>query len=266
MAITEDWNSREIHNTHEATTLIRIFTMTTSDWESGGDGTITLPVVGQALDADHEDIRVTDIKCAWLNNTDCRATYTYSTRGFFNKSKRADKITSNVDSFNFTLGSDSGENFKNFLGIEKQWSVLWTASGGDRTPENAPPLLKYTPQIVWTQRMYLSTWDFGLIADRVGTINSAPFLKEYLNEQISRRGGSIIYISGDTWKWLFAGFESTEVGYNRHEISMSFVFNDDGWNTPYGVTTNMYATYDFNLLPKPNDENSSWDLSLRTTP
>ena len=269
MAVKELFNSRKLHVTHEARTIVKKYACTTADWANGGDSNITFPNIGDEFSDDNDDLRVTDITVDWRDNTNIFVNITYSTRGFFSHSNRADKISSIVDSFDMNVSVESADKtFTNFAGVIVDWPALWAAQGGSNTVDNAPPLAKYVPDVVWRQKMYVTEWNFDEMSAMVGTINATPFLPDYTTSTYVYTQGSgnqtVIASNSDVHKWLFAGFQTTDVGYQRQEITMTFLFNRKGWNTPYGFQTVMYIQADFGVLPRPNNEDDTWDLGIRT--
>ncbi len=270
MAVKELFDSRKLHVTHEATTVIKKWSCTTDEWAAGGDSNITFPNVGDEFSDEKKDLRVTDITVNWRDNTNVFVIATYSTRGFFSHSNRSDKISSIVDSYDINVSVESADKtFTNFAGVIVDWPTLWAAQGGTNTVDNAPPLAKYVPDIVFRQKMYLSKWNFDDMSSVVGTINGDVFLPDYTSGTYIFTQGSgsqtVIATTSDQGKWLFAGFQAVDVGFQRQEVTMTFLFNKRGWNTPYGFLTVMYAQSAFSLLPRPTSEDDSWDLDIRDT-
>lgn len=264
MAVTELYTTREMHITKEGTTVTRYFTCSNVDFNNGGDGTITLPVVGDIWSDSRPDLRVTDVRVYWLSNENCRYEATYSTRGMASREQRVNKVSSMRDVFDFntqTVDVTAG-GFKDTDGNPQIWADLWAAEGGNNTVENAPPLVRYVPNIVWTSIIYQENWIWNDVKDAFGKVNNTDFLKQYYIEH----GQKVDVTGDDTGKWLFAGFNATEVSEGVYELTMMFLYDDDGWNTPYGISssTKMYGTANFRTaLPWPTDKDDYVDDGLR---
>jgi hypothetical protein len=256
MAVVELFTSREMHITKEGTTLTRYFSCSNTDWNAGGDGTTTLPIIGDTFSDARPDLRVTDIRNRWRTNLECEVEVTYSKQGMSFRNRETDKVASMRDDFDFGVQAVNALKFHDTDGNAKEWPALY----GD---EDAPDLIWYRPSITYTAKMYLSNWDWNRVKDTIGKVNSSDFIKQYY---IKKGEEESIDISGDdTGKWLFSGFNATQVSQGVYEIIMQFQYNDEGWNTPHDVssTIKMYGTADFNLLPWPTDYDTTIDDGLR---
>ncbi|KKN71433.1 hypothetical protein LCGC14_0421550 [marine sediment metagenome] len=255
MAIVELYTSREMHITKEGTTLTRYFSISDDDWNAWTDGTTTLPEIGEIFSENRPDLRVTDIRNRWRSNKECEVEFTYSKMGMNFREKETDKIASMRDTFDFSVQAVSGMKFHDTDANAKEWPVLYGS-------EDAPDLIWYRPNITYSTKSYLSNWDWNKVKDSIGKVNSGDFMKQYYR----RTEESIIDITGnDTGKWLFTGFNATQLSQGAYEIVMQFLYNDEGWNTPHGVSSSikMYGTANFDRLPWPDDYDTDIDDGLR---
>lgn len=255
MAIAELYISREMHITKEGTTVSRYFSCSDSDWNAWTDGTTELPRIGDTWSDDRPDLRVTDIRNRWRSNKECEVEVTYSKTGMSFREAETDKVASMRDTFDFSVQAVSGMKFHDTDDNAKEWPALYGS-------EDAPDLIWYRPNITYSIKMYLSNWQWNTVKDSIGKVNSADMMKQYYQ----KTGEDVVDITGDdTGKWLLAGFNATQTSQGVYEIVMQFLYNDEGWNTPHGVSSSikMYDTVDFNDLPWPTDNDTDIDDGLR---
>lgn len=254
MSITELWTSREMHITKDGTTITRYFTCTYDDWNAGTDGTTILPVIGDTWNDVRPDLRVTDVRLYWIDNLNCRIECLYSTKGMGFREGETDKVASVRDSFDFSVQAISGMKFHDTDTNAQEWPALYGS-------EDAPDLIWYRPNITYTQKMYLSNWNFTTVKNAIGKVNNSDFISQYY---VDVEGDSVDITGDDTGKWLFAGFNASQIRQGVYEILMTFLYNDEGWNTPHGASNiKMYGTANFSSLPFPTDTATEIDDGLR---
>jgi len=274
MAVVELSGSREMHITKDGSAMTRIYTCSPNDWNNGGDNYITLPIIGDYWDYDRSDLRVTDMRVYWPTNTQARVEATYSTGGTFHREKLADKVSSIKHTFDFSLEAVDGTTFVDTSGEEKNWPELWAAAHADYTVENAPPLIYYRPHLVLTERFNISGWDFNVAKDLMGAVNNADFLKQFKDKYPNQYRDIYYDVTGDdTGNWLMAGFHVEDTGDFNSEIILTYVYDWDGWNTPFSsqlakkgvsaIETNMYWKEDFDTRPYPENTDDDIDDGLR---
>ncbi len=291
MAVTELYTSREMHITKEGTALTQIFTCSDTDLNNWGDGTTALPIIGQAWSTVREDLRVTDIRTWWLNNKNCRVEALYSTVGLAYRSHLPDKTSSITSEFDFSLVTEDATRYWNYHPttsderVVKIWADVWEAASANNTVDNVPPLQVLKPSIVHTLTFNIEQWKFSEIRRLIGTVNDADFIKEIIYKRIDGKPGTKPHwepddaTGVDTGQWLFAGFNSRQVGDGNCEIVATFIYSfgfildetqtdeknkyPNMWNKPYGVTAYLYRRANFKNLPLPDDTDDDIDDGLR---
>jgi hypothetical protein len=268
-----------MHMTKEGTNITRKFTCTAADFDAGTDGENFLPVLTEAFSGDRPDLIVSDVMVYWLDNVNCRYEAMYSTRGSAQRDEIVDSSMSVRHSFNFSTSSQSADTFKRAtkqwnqeLGrdeyVGRTWQTFWEEQGKSG---KAPDLSWHRPHLVWTVKMYLSKWYFPTINSCIGGVNSNDFLKQWL---YLWPGREIDVTGDDTGKWLFAGFNSSQIAAAKFEVTMMFIYEDNGegavdppkgWNFPYGVenSVDLYPEVDFDSLPFPQQEGPGPNDGLR---
>ena len=264
MTVSELYTSRELHITKEGQTLTQVHTCSDADWNAGGDGITTLPKIGDLWNDERPDLIATDIRMYWLNNKNARVETTYSTLGFIFPENQPDKMSSTRESFDFSFtpiqltGEDAFWDYN--AGAAKTWASVYNATYAGEPVSQLP---RIQPQVVFTQKMNVSVWSWNRIRDSFAKVNDADFIVQW---QTNRTKGPEYFDStgDDTGKWLFMGFTADKVGDSNSEIVLTFLYNGEGWNTPYGLSNiYLYQTANFNLLPFPEDEDDFIEVGLR---
>jgi len=142
-------------------------------------------------------------------------------------------------------------------GTGPEWATYW-----ERVVE-LPPVPKPTANIIMTEKMNLSGWDWNAIKNTIGKVNQKDWLKAYVKKLGDRRVAWIDITGDDTGKWLFSGFRCEEIGYRNYEATLTYIHNYDGWNTPYGLTLGIYQTANFDVLPYPTNPDDTQNDGLR---
>ncbi len=261
MAVSENYKSRQLHITDEGTVLKQFFNATAEDWT---DENPDIPKVNDYW-LNRLDLIVTDVWVTWLDNTNCFIEVVYSTKGNVYRKKRADKVASVDETFDFSVSvEDASKYWDEDAEAPAIWSETWVANGGHEE-DDVPPLSIYKPKLAFIQKMYLSTWDFNTIVNAIGKINSSDWIRQMVRvEGRSRRNLFYDKTGDDTGLWLFAGFKAEQVGDANIEVTMEFIYSFEGWNTPYGVPgVYLYETTNFNALPFPTDRDNKTDDTIR---
>jgi hypothetical protein len=258
MTVSERAGSRKMHITKEGTTLTQIFTCTLTDWENEDSD---IPVIGDYWEV-RPELVVSDIWLTWIDNLNCEVEVIYSTKGVEFVEKRPDKVSAVKESYNFSTAVEAANEYIDASDSSaKIWSEVWVAAGNDE--DETPTLYIYRPKLVGNIQMFLSKWNFNDIVNTIGTTNSEDFLKQYVT-RFGRKYRDIPYdITGDdTGHWLFTGFRSERAGTDNYEINMEFIYSYTAWNSPYGVSANLYREVNFNtVLPYPTDTDNSLNIS-----
>jgi len=126
-----------------------------------------------------------------------------------------------------------------------------------------PPVPKPAANIVMVEKMNLNTWDWNAIKNTIGKVNESDWLKAYIKKLRDRRIAWVDVTGDDTGKWLFSGFHCDEIGYRNYEVTLTYIYNYDGWNTPYSLTLGIYETANFDVLPYPDDPDDTVNDGLR---
>lgn len=127
-----------------------------------------------------------------------------------------------------------------------------------------PPVPEPGPSITMTEKMNLTGWNWNDIINTIGKVNNTDWLKSYIKILKNRRVSWIDITGDDTGKWLFAGFHCDEIGYRNYEITLHYIYNAAGWNTPYGIAIGLYQTANFiSVLPYPVNPDDTVDDGLR---
>lgn len=275
MAVIEIYTSREMHITKEGTTITQIFSCSNTDWNAGGDGTTTLPIIGEKWSDARPDLCVTDIHNRWRSNLECIVEVTYSRGGFNYPHSLPDTRSSLEETFDFSfqpiqlidedpfwdfvsVDSDTGT-----AGTETAWKthyrITYPSKGIEPNPVPEP-----APHIVWTIKMNVSTWSWVTIKNALGKVNDVDFLKQYRVTK-SRPPAWEDETENDSGFWLFVGFNAVQIGSGN--IQVTYIFLHSGvrkWNEPWGVTDmNMYQKMNFWDLPFPEGEDDTVDEGLR---
>lgn len=264
MAITENVLSRNQHITAVGETITQVFDCTDSDWSNWLK--YKRPIIGTRWTPARQDLRVTDIRTTWINNTTTKVIVTYSTQGYVDPIGRANKISSQREVFDYSITPQSDNVFFNTDNDSKDWSVLWEAYKSG-TP--VPP--RYKPESIITHQRYmnLSYWNFNDVKNLINTVNKYKYLPTWAYRPKPKERISLGLEFTDVGKWLFAGFNSEKVGYKstsepNYEVALILMYLDDGWNTPYGITdTKAYEIKDWKDLPIPKDNYDGFSIGLR---
>jgi hypothetical protein len=269
MAVTEFYESRKMHLTAEGTTVMRVFTCTATDWNAGGDAGTTLPIVGDPWDVDiiRYDLRVTDINVYWLDNTNCRIEILYSTAGLSHSTHVPDAVSSKVEEFAMSTQPEViTDKYTDFTtGDRPSWGLAWEAASAGRKAADAPPITVHKANMTYSYKCNVSSWSYDTIRDAVGRINDSDMLVQWKSRVPGSLNRDAIYdaTGDDTGKWLFHDFSARAVGDKNWELSLTFLYNDFGWNSPESVPINLYGTFDPFDLPWPTDLYDRQDEGLR---
>jgi len=259
MAVTEHYTSREMHITKDGTTLTRIYTCTATDWNAQ----IDIPQVGDywSEDIDRLDLRVTDVTCYWLSNTNCRVEVLYSSKGVSHRTNIPDKFSSYEHSFDLTTSPRVVAKYWDATTSSvKVWAEEWT--GDD---DALPELEKYFPHMTFSYKCNVSSWDYTTIMNSIGKVNDADMIVQWKARVPTKYNRDTHYdaTGDDTGKWLFSGFTANTVGDANSELTFTFLYDPIGWNTPYGVSVNLYGTFSPFDLPFPDDVSTDVDDGIR---
>jgi hypothetical protein len=264
MAITEKYTSRSMHITREGTVLTQVFDCTDSDWNNWV--ALGKPTIGTQWSVWRPDLRVTDIKNGWESNTHCVVTVTYSTGGMMYPENRPDKVSSLREVYDYSYTPQTDFKFYNTDGASKDWEELWDEYKSG-TP--VPPRYPSEALITMQRSMNLTQWRWDIIRDSINHVNSDRWLNRVTGRSKPNENVMLGVSFDDIGKWLFAGFHSEKVGYvnqywPNYEVTYTFLYYDDGWNTPYGITDiKAYDTAAFKDLPAPDDYDDSENIALR---
>lgn len=139
----------------------------------------------------------------------------------------------------------------------------WETGGFWRWVIELPPVPEPCADIVMTEKMNVSSWNWNAIKDTIGKVNQADWLKAYVRKLRTRKVVWVDITGNDTGHWLLTGFHCDEIGYRNYEITLTYAHNYAGWNKPYGLTLGIYQTANFGVLPYPDDPDDTVDNGLR---
>ncbi len=274
MAVTENYKSREMHITKEGTTIMQYFDCNADDLPFAGQN--GLPLVGTPWSSYRQDMRCSDIRVWWKDGRNCTVEALYSTEGLSHRERRADKVSSVKNTFDFSLTQEEITSYSNYVtgGAPKKWSEEWVAADGDE--DNLPSLYKYTPNIVFIEKFYVDGWAWNDLKDGIGKVNNADFLRQMADKYPSNKRDleyRIVPGTDDTGNWLCAGIHAETIGDDNVEITITYLYKErlgganNGWNYEdngnLSVNTNMYQTYNFQNLPYPTNTDDTIDDDFR---
>ncbi len=105
---------------------------------------------------------------------------------------------------------------------------------------------------------------FNRVITNIKKINNAKFLFNHLQfGKVPTILHDVPQNFYDTKKWIFMGCDMRPIRSNCWEYQFHFVYNDQGWNTQHGVTTDMYATFDMVALFSDMDQRDTEDWISR---
>jgi len=262
--IRELYTSREMHITKDGANLTQYFSCSASDLNNWSDGIRSLPVIGMAWSPDREDLRVSDIRVRWVSNDECRVDVVYSTI----TPPMPDNIPNTRASIRLTWDFQYtpyyGETFYDVLtGEAKSWPEVYRQTKELDEDAPVPPMVKPGSNITFIEKGNIDNFNWNTVYCLVGRVNDRDFLQQ-LVQIPGHMYGDIVDVTGDdTGHWLYAGIHIEEVGYRNMEITSTFIFNEEPWNAPYGVTINAYRTANFSLRPIPADTDYQLNYGLR---
>jgi len=283
MAVTEKIESRAMHFSREIQSLPRKFICTWNDFNNGGDGIISLPVIGSYYSPARPDLICTDIQVNPVpENTDyCHVDCTFSNFGQPFPQNQPETIASIEQVFDFTFSPSDNETYWDFgLKAAKTWTERYQTFVGD-TEAYVPPRIPEGPQITLTLGFNVNSWDLDIVEKAIGCVNTNKFLEAYIDRYVIDTEGeeinveAIDYTGDDAEKWLFAGFHSEIVGrdpgsassrYPNYRVTETFLYSGPWWtwNAPYDITDYQpYQKADFDKLPKPDESSVSIEYGLR---
>ncbi len=246
-----------------------------------------LPVIGTQWTQQRPDLCASDIQVLPVPDNDKYAHYTvtYSTSGKNWPERLPDTIASIQQVFDFQMTPGISDSYFDYgddasASWAKKWDTSWKAANPGTSPESTPPRVREEATTVMTITANVSFWSWAIVQELMGYVNSEHFFEIYrgrhLNDQLGNQiDVENIGVSGrynDTGKWLFAGFRAEQVGravegggnLPNYEITSTFLYEKDGWNTIYGVTGyKAYQTTTFAALPKPTGSNARIDMGQR---
>ena len=255
---TEDYNSREYNWNAEGITFIRIFTVLwtelydgTFDYQPGypltSDGTWTANPYG---------LYITNISANFLTNTKAKVQLLYSTReSRMAMKKQPNQKTSWEESFDIglqvnnesTLWKTSASSW-----VPVSWANMWAA--GANSDKEAPALSVYTPEESCTITAYADTLYIHRIMENIGKINSNKFMQDYLGFD---QGSGIVHDIPANYNdincWMFMACPIQRIRFDCWEYRFNFALcprfvYGETWNTPHGISTTLYDTYDFSNI------------------
>ena len=271
MATTEDVSSQEFHETADGATLLRKFSSTFDDYNTGAAfespffsryGSVSFPYrIGDALSYDSNF-------------------GTFSTERF-NIVRKAEPDTNASWSENFSMQSSpteddfyyedsaSGNVIDRFVtrvenkGPKIDWEDKWASAGNSvsKKPEN----IIYEPTWIFTTTVYSTKLWQNLIATYYLSVNSDDLIGIYFSQLASRTGNPAgggagpglnetdwgktdqeLYGGGterlnDIGRWLFTACEINRARFDSWQYDLTFTYNLRWkWNEPYGIPIDKY--------------------------
>lgn len=161
--------------------------------------------------------------------------------------------------------TDAGHRYEwkhKFFSTHSDFASEYNALTADEQEEyrmnhDAPELEIRVPRTTCTLRAYSYHLYTYLISQNLGKINSVDFLTPIYTRREAALAAKLKkagYVSNDflgqddTGKWLFLDWNLNEHGNSIFEYNFIFEYNRDGWQTSYGIATNMYNSFDFATL------------------
>jgi len=240
MAITEDFYSREQHETTEGITVRLVFSCTWADWTNGTDGSIVLPVVGDALTVyltgwpvGYDELVCTDRKAQTLENTNCKVTCFYSTESSVARQRRPDQSLS----WKLEIIPDGYmEQITGWRDTDGVWTTWESFYGSRKTtgmPDDPLPLMRYRTGLTAVITCYSSKWLMPFIFQYHGCVNKVPFLRPFADAYITNENFEIDWgdwetapnastETSDTHQWLLVDVQSERVLKKSWEYKFSF--------------------------------------------
>ncbi len=268
MPYNEQFNSREFQLSDDGVTLTRVFSITWDVWNN--DSTFaSYYQIGSSLLADGEfssnsyGLFVKYVVANWATTEYTKVTVLYATKeSRAAKRKEPDQKGSWEESFDIGLSVEttSGDwpintyNTGTNLWETTTWDDEWGVSGNDDKDKKSPDLTFHVPQFSYTITAYASTLYIKRVLSNVGLINSNLFMQDYF---VFATGSGIVTDIptdyNDRFQWLFASCPVRRVRFDCWEYQFNFKYNPragygENWNQPYGLSVNIYNTFNFNDL------------------
>ena len=221
MATVEKTISQEFHETAEGVTILRRFSSTYDDYNTGSAQFRNIPYsvlghpfpyrIGDALNYDGlsfpvttnktSTLRITDIEVLPVDNENITIEILYST-AIPTVTEKAQPDTNASWQENFQLNSvvvntdtwiknSAVEAVDKFItradrnGVKQDWATLWTDSGN--TSEK-PEATIYEPTWVFTATTYSRTMLINRVRNQIDSVNSEDFMVQYFTELATRNG------------------------------------------------------------------------------
>ncbi len=249
MAITEFWDSQEMHVTAEGSTATRVFTCTWADALAGTDGIFVLPVIGNFWSPERQDLRCTDLDLKALGRVNVRVTAFFSTeKSSVRRKRREDHVASWEENFELYLEETPVTTYYDTVAEEyKSWEKQWTGDVDKR-----PELFHLLPKANWNISCYSSSNRYAQILTHINKTNSNAFLKTYFltwaNSDIKTDDDPELSSWTDIDRWMFVGARANRIRTTCWRYDYSFLYDPNGWNTQHGVNTFQYETFDTTVL------------------
>jgi len=256
MAVTELWQSEELHVTSEGTDAQREWSALWTDVYTWVDD---LPQIGDFFHETRQDLICTDINVKPIDNTNVIVTATFSTEAKvdaeeerpdqaaswkFNISAQADEqVVSVADASDGTKTAT----YRNAAGTVTDWLELWNATNPTKA---APDLILHKRKIGTSMTIYGSGCYVGRMLAAIGKVNSTQFMSAWLavKRQYDTYWTDDFTIANDTGMWLFSACEVTRIRAECYQFDLTFLYDGDGWNNFEGIATGAYGTTNFNTL------------------
>lgn len=280
MALTEMTNSYTYDVTRHGETVTRVFRGEWAYIDAGTDGVITLPVIGSRLSDQKRHITCTHIHTVPVpNNNDlAECTVTYSSGGMRWPEYEPETVASVKQVFDFQMSPSLSDAYYDYGTSQMEsWKEICAAASIDPVPPRVPE----RPFVVMHITGHTNSWDWHDINDCLGKINSTKFLTRWSERWVVDAEGGFSRVERlhvrpgytDIGKWLFAGFRAEMVGrdmgpgnYPHYMIDSTFMYEPNGWNTPY-TGLSGYTAYDsenFDKIPRPQQHRTMTHGSVRT--